>query len=214
MESRYNTEKTAPADAVIIERIRRGDTGAFDELVKRHQQRAYQFAFRLTNNPDEAADIVADAFLRVLRSLDRFKGDSSFTTWLYRIETNCFLDHRKRARCRPSVSLEDMAPHDEGQLQMCAVDGSPSAHEYVETIERMTVLHSALARLPEHHQTILVMYHAEEMTYESIAEVLNLPIGTVKSRLSRARRSLHGVLKPSRRLFTLPIRRQRSLAIS
>ena len=211
---RDNMEKIAPEDAVIIARIRRNEKGAFDELVQRHQQRAYCYAHRLTNDQEEAADIVADSFVRVFRSLDSFKGDSSFTTWLYRIETNCFLDMRKKAKIRPSVSLDDVVLGADTQVHAQIIDESESAHEHVEKAERLSVIMSAIKRLPRHQQTILMMYHAESMSYDSIAEALSLPIGTVKSRLNRARLSLQSVLHPRRNLFVLPNRRQRAVAVS
>src|ERR1019366_5470801 len=85
-------QKTTADDGATISRFQSGEKSAFNDLVERHQQRAYHYASRLTNNADEAADIVSETFLRVYRSLGGFKGESSFTTWLYRIETNCFLD--------------------------------------------------------------------------------------------------------------------------
>src|ERR1700733_4258008 len=106
-EGRETMPKITAEDGAIIARYQRGDKTAFNELVERHQKRAYHYAARLTSNPDEAADIVAETLIRVYRSLDGFKGESSFTTWLYRIETNCFLDMRKRSNARPAISLDD-----------------------------------------------------------------------------------------------------------
>jgi len=207
-------EKIAPEDAVILARIQRNESGAFDELVQRHQQRAYNYAYRLTSNPDEAADVVAESFLRVYRSLESFKGESSFTTWLFRIETNCFLDMKKRAKSRQSVSLDEMVQVNDGQLETQIVDDSKSAHEHVEQHERLALIQSAMKMLPSHQRTVLFMYHAEAMSYEAIAHALRLPVGTVKSRLNRARLSLQAILYPRRRLFVLGRQSQRVLAIS
>src|SRR5512146_2440526 len=92
-------------DQMLISRSQSGDRSAFNQLIRKHEARAYQYAYRLTRNPEEAADVVAEAFVRVYNALHNFKGQSAFTTWLYRILTNCFLDIRKKERSRPSISL-------------------------------------------------------------------------------------------------------------
>jgi len=171
--------------------------------VARHRQRAYHYASRLSNNPDEAADIVAETFLRAYRSLDGFKGDSSFSTWLYRIETNCFLDMRKRASLRSSISLDDELQVNDGHVPIQIVDDCESAHDRVEKRERLSAIESAMKHLPDHQRAIIVMYHAQSMSYEDIADALRLPIGTVKSRLNRARLSLRSLLRPCRNLFVV-----------
>ncbi len=204
-------QKISPEDAAIIARFQRGDNSAFDELVQRHQRRAYRYAFRLTRNPDEAADVVAESFLRVYRSIGSFKGESCFTTWLYRVETNSFLDMRKKANARPTTSLDDVLQVDDGTLEMQIVDHREGAIEHVERGERISIVTRAMKKLPEHQRAILVMYHAESMSYEDIAQTLSLPIGTVKSRLNRARLSLRDVLRPCRNLFVLPNRRQTAM---
>jgi RNA polymerase sigma-70 factor (ECF subfamily) len=197
-------QKTTAEDGATISRFQNGDKSAFNDLVTRHQQRAYQYASRLTNNPDEAADIVAETFLRAYRSLEGFKGESSFTTWLYRIETNCFLDLRKRANSRQAVSLDEEIQVNDGRLPVQIVDDAESAHEHVEKRERISAIEAAMKHLPDHQRSILVMYHAQAMSYEDIADTLRLPIGTVKSRLNRARLSLRALLRPCRNLFVVP----------
>jgi RNA polymerase sigma-70 factor (ECF subfamily) len=204
-------QKITAEDGAIISRYQRGTKAAFNALVERHKQRAYHYASRLTNNPDEAADIVAETFLRVYRSLEGFKGESSFTTWLYRIETNCFLDMRKRSNARPALSLDEALQGTDGQLGIQIVDDRENAHERIEKSERITAIESGMKHLPEHQRTILLMYHAESMSYEDIASILALPIGTVKSRLNRARLSLRNVLRPCRNLFVVPKNRRTAM---
>lgn len=197
-------QKIAAEDQAIISRYQGGATDAFNDLVARHRQRAYQYASRLTKNPDEAADIVAETLIRVFRSLESFKGESSFTTWLYRIEKNCFLDIRKKAKSRPCMSLDDFGHSQEAHTALDIVDDRESAHETVEKRERLATIQNALKLLPDHQSRIILMYHAHSMTYEDISAALSLPIGTVKSRLNRARLSLRNVLYPRRRLFINP----------
>lgn len=194
-------QKTIAEDAATILRFQHGDKDAFNDLVTRHRQRAYHYAARLTNDSDEAADIVAETFLRAYRSLDGFKGESSFATWLYRIETNCFLDMRKRSNMRTAVSIDDDRIANDGCSPVQIVDDRESAHERVEMHERLSAIEDAMKNLPDHQRVIILMYHGNSMSYEDIAETLRLPIGTVKSRLNRARLSLRVLLRPCRNLF-------------
>jgi RNA polymerase sigma-70 factor (ECF subfamily) len=190
-------------DVVLVERARKGDRSAFDDLIARHQKRAYQFAFRLTSNPDEAADVVADSFVRVYSALANFKQQSSFTTWLYRILTNCFLDQRKKDKARVTVSLEATLATPEGDLERQVESPDRTPVEESERQERERAMERAVALLPEYQRAMIVMYHAEMLSYEEIAEALDLPIGTVKSRLNRARLSLREMLVKDEELFSL-----------
>jgi RNA polymerase sigma-70 factor (ECF subfamily) len=192
-------------DAILIERFQRGDNSAMDKLIQRHQARAYQYAFRLTRDRDVAADVVADAFVRVYRAAHTFKGQSAFTTWLYRILTNCFLDMRKKASSRPTVSLEATLQTDDGTLERQFEADARTPHEEAERSERERSIESAVRELPEYQRAMILMFHVEMLSYEEIAESLELPIGTVKSRLNRARLGLRNVLEPERDLFSMEL---------
>lgn len=192
-----------PDDGVLIERSQKGDKQAFDTLIRKHEKRAYQYAFRLTANPEEAGDVVADAFVRVFSAIHNFKGQSAFTTWLYRILTNCFLDMRKKERSRPSISLEAALQTDDGDLERQVEDDSPTPLEQSERNERERAIESAVSMLPEYQRAMITMYHVESLSYEEIAEALDLPIGTVKSRLNRARLSLRELLVNDEELFKM-----------
>ncbi len=192
-----------PDDALLIERAQKGDRNALDTLVRKHERRAYQYAFRLTSNPDEAADVVSDAFVRVYSALQNFKGQSAFSTWLYRILTNCYLDIRKKEKSRQAMSLETTLTTDEGEVERQIEDEGPSPHLLYERGERERAVQDAVGQLAEYQKAMIVMYHAENLSYEEIAEALDLPIGTVKSRLNRARLSLRQLLVPDEELFNL-----------
>lgn len=190
-----------PDDGVLIDRAKSGDRDAVDILIRKHERRAYQYAFRLTPNPDEASDIVADAFVRVYGALKNFKGQSAFTTWLYRILTNCFLDSRKREKSRATVSLEANLVTSEGELDRQVEDPGDGPHDLSMRNERERLMQLAVAQLPDYQRAMIVMYHVEALSYEDIAEALDLPIGTVKSRLNRARLSLREILVKDEELF-------------
>jgi RNA polymerase sigma-70 factor (ECF subfamily) len=190
-------------DTVLIARSQRGDRSAFDTLIARHQTRAYQYAFRLTRNQEEACDVVADAFVRIHNALPNFKGQSSFATWLYRILTNCFLDQRKKERNRTTVSLESALHTDEGDVERQVEDDAASPYDEMLRGEQRDGVVSAISSLPDHQRAIIVMYHIEDLSYEEIAAAMDLPVGTVKSRLNRARLSLREVLAASPELFNV-----------
>jgi len=190
-------------DALLIELCQQGDKNAFDALIRKYEQRAYQYAYRLTSNQDEASDIVADAFVRVYSALKNFRGQSSFGTWLYRILTNCYLDMRKRERNRRHESLEATLQLDNGEVQRQFEDESDGPSELLERNARETAVQGALGNMPEYQQAMLVMYHVEMLSYEEISEALDLPIGTVKSRLNRARVALRDHLSKDMELFQL-----------
>jgi RNA polymerase sigma-70 factor (ECF subfamily) len=188
-------------DEMLIRRAQGGDRSAFDALLTKHEVRAYQYAFRLTRNSEEAADVVADAFIRVYNAIGNFKGQSSFSTWLYRILTNCFLDLRKKVK--PTASLEVASQAGDGELERQIEDPGLSPHDESEKTEREERVERAVNRLPEYQRSMIVMYHVDMLTYEEIAEALDLPIGTVKSRLNRARLSLKDLLIKDQELFKI-----------
>lgn len=190
-------------DNMLIERAQKGDRDALDALIRKYEKRAYQYAFRLTSNGEEASDVVAEAFVRVYSALHNFKGNSAFTTWLYRILTNCFLDQRKKEKSRPASSLEAALQTDDGDLERQVESTDPTPDDVAEMKQREEVFEAAVAGLPEYQKVMVTLYHAEMLSYEEIAATLDLPIGTVKSRLNRARLSLREMLVKDEELFNL-----------
>ena len=188
-------------DLVLIRRAQEGDRTAFNELIVRHEAKAFQYAFRLTRNVDDASDIAVEAFVRAYSAVRHFKGQSAFSTWIYRIVTNCFLDYRKRDKSRTLVSLDAPTQNADTDLRMQIEDDAPTPYDRAATSDREDKMQAAVAKLPEYQRAMIVLYHAELMSYEEISEALDLPIGTVKSRLNRARVSLRDLLADDLELF-------------
>jgi len=182
------------ADWSTIDRFQRGDETAFDDLMRRHRQRACNFASQLTKDRDEAADVVASTFGRVFRSLDRFRGESSFTSWLYRIELNCFLDIRKKAHSRATFRLDELLCGRDGLADLRVIGYRETAQEHIERGERISEIERAMNFLPPNQKKAFMMYQAESMSYEAVAQALDVPIGTVKSRLNRARLRIRKIM--------------------
>lgn len=173
-----------------------GDTGAFSVLVTRYQDRLYNTVFRLVGNAEDARDVVQEAFLSAYQSLDSFKGGSLFFTWLYRIAINnaISMKRRQRAVLRLTAGLESgmrSEPADPSQ------DAQPG--RALEMAEDERRVHQGLARLSAEHRTVLVLKDMEGRKYEDIAELLEVPIGTVRSRLHRARLELRDILLQTER---------------
>lgn len=190
-------------DLVLIERSQTGDQGAYNQLIRKYEDRAYKYAYRLTRSSDEAADIVADSFVRVFNALPNFRGQSSFSTWLYRIVTNCFLDNRKKEKRHQHQSLQSAVKVEDGEVQRQVEDDRVGPEELAVKSAREDAVEGALESLPEFQKAMLVMFHIEGMSYEEMAEALDMPIGTVKSRLNRARVALRDQLSPHMELFQI-----------
>ena len=188
-------------EKALIERCKRGDLAAFNDLVRKYEKQVYNFAYRLTGNYDDANDVAQDAFLRVFNAIGSFRGDASFSTWLFRITTNVFLDERKRAKAHPQASLDEYLELGESSVTRQIEDPSPLPEAVLEESERAQILSKAVSDLPEYQRAMVTLYHGQQKSYEEIAEIMDLPIGTVKSRLNRARLALNEKLSGLRELF-------------
>ncbi len=189
------------SDEWLIERFKEGDETAFDQLVRRYEQKVYQHAYRLTHNADDAADVTAEAFLRMYTALKRFRGDAQLSTWLYRIVQNVYFDFYKRERRHQHLPLEIPSEEDDEPLELPIADESIDLDEHLLEQERQRVLREAIDQLPDYQRIVVLLFHEEQLSYEEIAAVTGLPLGTIKSRLNRARATLRELLEPHRELF-------------
>ncbi|NPV49146.1 MAG: sigma-70 family RNA polymerase sigma factor [Armatimonadetes bacterium] len=176
------------SDAELIARAQAGDRRSFDELVARSYTLVFNTAYRILGDSDQAADATQSAYLRAYRSLAKFRGSSSFSTWLYRIVTNVCLD-MVRGQQRQPISFTHVTT-DDPPVERDLPDERAGPEQLVLQTELQTALHMALQRLRPEHRAVVVLYDLSGMSYDQIAEILDLPLGTVKSRLNRARRAL------------------------
>jgi RNA polymerase sigma-70 factor (ECF subfamily) len=181
------------SEALLIDRCQRGDTVAFDRLVEQHGQWVYNLAYRMVGDRDEAHDIAQEAFVRAFTAIKNFRRGSSFSTWLYRVTTNACLDEIKRRRRRPTPAS---GLQTDDQPSADPPDPRPDAAEQVEAAERRDIVRRAIAALPVHHRLTIVLYELQGCSYEEVAEITNTNVGTVKSRLNRARLALKEALEP------------------
>lgn len=168
-----------------------GDTNAFGDLVRRHQDRLYNAVYRFVGNPEDALDVVQEAFLSAYQSLDSFKGDALFSTWLYRIAVNTAISLKRKKRVL--VRIPDR--NGENGLEVADQSELNQPGHAIERVEEQRKLHQALGRLSPEHRVVLVMKELEGQKYEDMAATLGVPIGTVRSRLHRARLELRELLE-------------------
>lgn len=186
---------TQADDRTLIERFKNGDEDAFDQLVRKYSNRAYSIAYGILANREDAEEVAQDVFIRIHRALPFFRGDSEFTTWMYRIATNLAKNKYRWNKTRGSKVTDSLNAPIEGTsgddaLYRDALDESLSPDEALQfkELERRTT--EELQNLPDMYREILVLRNIREMSYEDIAQMLSCKLGTVKSRIARAREEL------------------------
>ena len=189
---------TIDADELLIERIKAGDMAAYNVMVIRHYDRIFSRVLQLLNNKQDAEEVTQDAFIRAHRGLENFRGEASFSTWLYQIATN--LAHNRywywfRRKRDQSISL-DQPQCDDGSLTLenvmpCADENPAEAVVTQEFVDRVS---ACMQYLNDKHKEVLILRNVKNLTYDEIAQQLEISVGTVKSRIARARESLRGLL--------------------
>jgi RNA polymerase sigma-70 factor, ECF subfamily len=181
-------------DAALIERCRAGDLAAFEPLVEKYRQRVYRLAYNVLRDPEEAWDVSQDAFIRAFQALASFRGDSAFYTWLFRIVMNVARDRARQHAARGRAFGTERI--DEKDWDRILVDQGTSPDTNATQVEERERIGRALATLSEPHRAIIMLSDLEGLSYREIAEVLDIPMGTVMSRLHNARRRLRDALGP------------------
>jgi len=180
---------------MLVERVQKGDKRAFDLLINKYQHRIVSLVGRYVNDPADAMDVAQEAFIKAYRAIGRFRGDSAFYTWLYRIAINTaknWLVARKRRPPATDIDAGDAEQYDmDSRLKE---QGTPENEMLREEIKR--VVYETIAGLPEDLRTAIMLREMEGMSYEDIAVTMDCPIGTVRSRIFRAREAIDTKLKP------------------
>jgi RNA polymerase sigma-70 factor (ECF subfamily) len=182
-----------PDDHRLIADCLQGQTAAFGELVRRYQDRLYNTVYRLVDNAEDAQDVVQDAFLSAYQSLGSFKGDSQFFTWLYRIAVNTAISLKRKQRV--ALSLRAGRGGEAGGSEPVDPSELSRPEHALEKAEQAHKVQEALNRLSAEHRTVLLLKDMEGQKYETMAEILQVPIGTIRSRLHRARLELRELLE-------------------
>lgn len=182
----------------LIARLQKRDEAAFEELIRQYEKKVYTLCFRMCGNSEDAEEAAQDAFLALWRGIDRFRQESTLSTWIYRLATNACIDTlRRRKKQSGSVSLDDE------ELFVDAVDTSPQPQETVEHREAQKLLQEGLSGLPEEYRKVLILREIEGLSYTEIAESASIELGTVKSRISRGRSLLRNFLSGNGNFFEI-----------
>ncbi len=180
----------------LIARLQARDEAAFEELIRQYEKKVYSLCARMCGNAEDAEEAAQDAFLALWRGIDRFRQESSLSTWIYRLASNACIDlMRRKKKGAGSVSLDDE------ELFVDAVDPAPQPHEEAERRETQRLLQEGLLSLPAEYRSILLLREIEGLSYSEISAALDLELGTVKSRISRGRTLLRNFLSVNGNFF-------------
>jgi RNA polymerase sigma-70 factor (ECF subfamily) len=181
------------ADLKLIRRCKRGEEAAFQEVLDRYRTPIYNLCWRMTRNDEDARDLAQEVFIKVFRLLDRYDEQYAFSSWLFRIATNHCIDHLRRQRLRfMSVERDGAGEDDEAEMQIPSPGPEPDV--VMERRQALEKLEEVIAELPPHYRVITLLRHDQQLSYEEIAETLQLPLGTVKARIHRARNMIQQML--------------------
>ena len=196
------------SDLKLIRRCKRGEEEAFGKILERYRGPIYNLCYRMARNPEDARDLAQEVFIKVFSLLDRFDENYAFSSWLFRIATNHCIDHLRRNRLR-FLSLERDGGHDDEEAEIQVEDEGPAPDVVLQRREALELLsdlqllvrearerlEEVIGELPPHYRAITLLRHDQQLSYEEIAATLDLPLGTVKARIHRARNLIQQMLK-------------------
>ncbi|HBN82685.1 MAG TPA: RNA polymerase subunit sigma-24 [Clostridiales bacterium] len=189
-------------EKVLLTKARKGDANAFEMLIMEHERKAYNIAYRFLKNPEDAEDITQEAFLRAFRNIKKFKGQSSFSTWLYRIINNTCIDFVRSKQNKNVDSIDKTIRYEGEELELQIPSDENDPVETVETIEISELMKSMLDQLPDDQKMALVLRDIQGFSYQEIVDITGVGMGTVKSRINRGRIALKELIEQKGELFS------------
>ncbi|NLM44449.1 MAG: sigma-70 family RNA polymerase sigma factor [Clostridiales bacterium] len=188
-------------EKLLVYRSKKGDIDAFEELIYNYEKKAYNIAYRIMGNEEDAKDMAQEAFIKIYKSIGNFRGDSTFSTWLYRIVTNVCLDELRKRKKNNTVPLEMSIESEKGTaiVELSAEKETPE--DIYEQVEKKQLIQSAISSLSEDYKTVIILRDVQGFSYEEIATMLNCSLGTIKSRINRARNLLKDKLRHQLELY-------------
>lgn len=188
-------QREADTDWNVVQRVQAGDTTAFDQLILKYRERVYGVVYNMTSNREDAADLTQDAFIKAFQSIQRFQGQSSFFTWLYRIAVNSALTHLRKARLRTFFSFEKISEEDHTAELLSKLTDKKGADRDLYVRELQEKLNEAMQKLSIKHRTVVTLFEIDGLGHEEIAEIMECSVGTVRSRLHYAKQLLQAELQ-------------------
>lgn len=188
-------------EKILIEKSQNGDVESFEKLIEKYQVVAFNIAYRMVGNREDASDMAQDAIIKVYKSLKSFRGDSNFSTWFYRIVTNTCIDAIRKMKKIKTYSLDKEFETENGNYSFEIADNKYLPERLYEVKEKKELVQAALNKMAEKYRTVVVLRDIQGFTYEEISEMTQNPVGTVKSRISRGRSLLKEILIKESELF-------------
>jgi RNA polymerase sigma factor (sigma-70 family) len=188
-------QQEAGADWQVVRRVQAGEVAAFDQLILKYRERVYAMVYHMTSNREDAADLTQDAFIKAFQSINRFQGQSSFFTWLYRIALNSTLTHLRKNRLRSFFSFDKV--HEDASVSevINQLTDKRDVEREVFVNELQEKLNEAMLKLSIPHRTVVTLFEIDGLSHEEIAEIMNCSVGTVRSRLHYAKQLLQAELQ-------------------
>lgn len=183
-----------PDDMELVRRSQRDDMDAYDQLVRRYQERIYATLYNMTSNHEDANDLTQETFIKAYKALKSFKGDSSFFTWVYRIGVNKTINFLKQRKNRSAMSLNDLDFNAEHDPDLVALVSDKTPHRDANLTELQERLNAAMLKLSEPHRLVVTLHDIQGLPHEEIAKIMECNVGTVRSRLFYARQQLQALL--------------------
>ncbi len=200
MEINLNLSEKAQQDLMLVERATNGDQKAYADLLGRYRDAIYFMLLKMVNNPDDADDLTIEAFGKAFKNLHQYTPNYAFSTWLFKIATNNCIDHIRKRRGGQTISIDQAKEgHDEVPIHIQTND--PDPEESMISDQKVRLMREVVSKLKPRYRKLIEMRYFDELSYEEIAEELELPIGTVKAQLFRARELLYNILKSSGNKF-------------
>lgn len=177
----------------LIKKCTKGDLNAFEELIREHEKRAYNIALKILKDPEDAMDISQEAFIKVFKAIKNFKFESSFSTWLYRIITNTCMDFLRKKK-ENVYSLDNPIKAENGDITRQIEDQKNTTEELFEKKMTKELVHKSIEKLDDVHRVVIILRDIEGFSYQEISKILDCTMGTIKSRLNRARKNLKDII--------------------
>ncbi len=181
-------------DAQLIQAAIQGDERAFETLLNKYKNLVFTIMMKMVRNPQEAEDLTQEAFMKAFRSLSSFNNEFAFSTWLMKIATNNCIDFLRKRKLR-TYSINEPVQYKDEKIEIELPDHEPGPEKHLLQSEQKRILEEAIDQLPERYRYVILLRHKEEKSYEEISEILDLPLGTVKAQIFRAREILNKKLK-------------------
>lgn len=188
-------QQEADADWVVVKKVQAGDVAAFDKLILKYRERVYSIIYNLCANREDAADLTQGTFIKAFQSINRFQGQSSFFTWLYRIAVNATLTHLRKNKLRTFFSFERITEEDKSSEVLEALTDKTGADREVFVKELQEKLNEALQKLSINHRMVVTLFEIDGLSHNEIAEIMSCSVGTVRSRLHYAKQLLQADLQ-------------------